>query len=91
MDHQNSDVEVINYLENLRQAGLIRVIPFDGAFNWALMNNLASAQTDAEVLVFLNDDTIVITPDWIDELASQALRPGVGVVGCRLVYADGTI
>ena len=91
VDHQNSDVEVINYLENLRQAGLIRVIPFHGTFNWALMSNLAAAQTDAEVLVFLNDDTIVITPDWIDELASHALRPGVGVVGCRLVYADGTI
>ena len=43
------------------------------------------------VLCFLNDDTNIIAPDWLDEMTALALRPEVGVVGARLLYGDGTI
>jgi GT2 family glycosyltransferase len=43
------------------------------------------------VLIFLNNDTLVLTPDWLTELAANALRPDVGAVGARLPYADGTL
>ena len=43
------------------------------------------------MLCFLNDDTNVIAPDWLDEMTALALRPEVGVVGARLLYGDGTI
>ena len=43
------------------------------------------------VLCFLNDDTNVIAPDWLDEMTSLALQDDVGVVGARLIYGDGTI
>lgn len=91
IDHQSDQAETRAYLDQLQADGLARVLPFEGAFNWALMNNLAAAETDAEILVFLNNDTVVLTPDWLDELVSQAQRPEVGVVGCRLLYGDGTI
>ncbi|MBN9479306.1 MAG: glycosyltransferase family 2 protein [Bordetella sp.] len=91
IDHQSQDSRTQAYLADLEAAGEARVMPYEGAFNWALMNNLAAAQTDAEVLVFLNNDTVVRTRDWLDELVSQAQRPEVGVVGCRLLYEDGTI
>lgn len=91
VDHDNTDPETVAYLTALADQGEIRLVPYDGAFNWALMNNRAAAETEADVLVFLNDDTVVVSSDWLDELASQAIRPGVGVVGCRLVYADGTL
>ena len=43
------------------------------------------------MLCFLNDDTNMIAPDWLDEMTALALRPDVGVVGARLLYGDGTI
>lgn len=91
IDHESQDPKTLAYLSELTANGQARVMPHQGDFNWALMNNLAAAQTDAEVLVFLNNDTVVLSPDWLDELAVQAMRPEVGVVGCRLVYGDGAI
>lgn len=91
IDHQSEDPAVKAYLAELEAAGEARILPYEGDFNWALMNNLAAAQTDAEVLIFLNNDTVVHTRDWVDELVSQAQRPEIGVVGCRLLYEDGTI
>lgn len=91
IDHESQEPETLAYLAQLEAAGDARIMPYQGEFNWALMNNLAAAQTDADVLIFLNNDTVVRTRDWLDELVSQAQRPNVGLVGCRLLYADGTI
>lgn len=91
IDHESSDPETLAYLDDLRRRGVARVLPFSGAFNWALMNNLAVAETSADVLVFLNNDTLVLSPDWIDALCGEALRPEIGVVGARLLFQDGGI
>ena len=91
IDHESREPETLAYLSELTAGGHARVLSHQGEFNWALMNNLAAAQSDADVLVFLNNDTVVLSPDWLDELAAQAMRPEVGVVGCRLVYGDGAI
>lgn len=91
IDHESREPETQAYLSALAATGRARILPHRGAFNWALMNNLAAAQAEADVLVFLNNDTIVLSPDWLDELAGQAMRPEVGVVGCRLIYDDGTL
>lgn len=91
VDHDSRDAQVRALLDARRAAGQIEITPYDGDFNWALMNNLAAQASDGEVLVFLNDDTVVISPDWLDALVAQALRPGVGAVGARLVYQDGTL
>jgi GT2 family glycosyltransferase len=91
IDHASEDAETLAYLDGLKAAGEIRVMAYAGEFNWALMNNLAAQTSEADVLVFLNNDTVVVSPDWLDELVSQALRPEVGAVGVRLIYEDGTI
>lgn len=91
IDHESEEPETQTYLRDLERDGKARILPFEGPFNWALMNNLAAARSEAQVLVFLNNDTIVLTPDWLDELVGQAMRAEVGPVGCRLLYSDGTI
>ena len=91
IDHASDDAETRAYLNDLQDQSLVRVLPYDGPFNWALMNNLAVEQAVGQVLVFLNNDTVVISPDWLDELASQAERADVGCVGARLLYEDGSI
>jgi GT2 family glycosyltransferase len=73
-------------------AGLtLGVIGYDGPFNWGRVNNIGAATARGDVLVFLNDDCVVMHQNWLDELVSQVLRPDVGVVGARLVYPDGRI
>lgn len=91
IDHESDDPATRDYLARAEAAGDVRIQSFAGRFNWALMNNLAADASDADVLVFLNNDTVVLTPDWLDALCSEAMRPGVGAVGARLLYGDGTI
>ncbi|UCE31983.1 MAG: glycosyltransferase, partial [Burkholderiales bacterium] len=69
----------------------IRVVAADMPFNWSRLNNLGAREARGQVLVFLNNDTEVVTPDWIERLAGWALLPDVGTVGARLHYPDGTI
>lgn len=91
VDNQSSAPATRAFLESYARLAALRVVEHDGAFNWALMNDRAAQVTDADVLIFLNNDTVVATTDWCDELCSQALRPEVGVVGARLLYEDGSI
>lgn len=66
----------------------VRILDYPGAFNYAAINNFAAKQATGEVLVLLNNDIEVIHPDWLSELVSHALRPGIGAVGARLYYPD---
>ena len=69
----------------------VRVLRYDVPFNFAAINNYAARHTGATYLLFLNNDTEVLTPDWLEALAEQAQRPSIGAVGAKLLYPDGTI
>jgi GT2 family glycosyltransferase len=60
-------------------------------FNFSALINHAIRMVDTPYLVLLNDDMTVITPDWIEAMLEHAQQPGVGVVGCKLLYPDDTI
>jgi GT2 family glycosyltransferase len=91
VDNRSEKDETRAYLEQIGQRPRTRVLAHDDVFNWALINNRAAATVAADVLVFINNDTTVLTPDCWDELAAQSLRSDVGAVGARLLYGDGTI
>jgi GT2 family glycosyltransferase len=91
VDNDSAEATTLAYFAALSDDPRVRVIAYPGAFNWSAINNFAARQTDADVLIFLNNDTIVRTRDWVAELAGNAVRPDVGAVGARLLYSDGTI
>jgi GT2 family glycosyltransferase len=91
VDNDSREPATRDYLDQLVQDDRVRVISHVGAFNYSAINNAAARQAQGEVLIFLNNDTQVLTPDWCRELVSQALRPDVGAVGARLLYQDGTL
>lgn len=91
IDHASDDAETMAYLKRIQRWPRVKIMLFKGVFNWALMNNQAAEMASGEVLIFLNNDTLAISETWLDELVGQALRPGVGAVGCRLVYPDGSL
>ncbi len=53
------------------------------------MVNAGAAAVGAELLLFLNNDTEVVSGEWIQAMVEHGQRPGVGAVGARLVYPDG--
>ena len=55
-------------------------------FNFAAMCNTAAKKANGNVFIFLNDDTQVMSPDWIERMAGHAMIPGVGAVGAKLLY-----
>jgi glycosyltransferase involved in cell wall biosynthesis len=91
IDNQSSDPDALEYLRGLEREHIARVVPFDAAFNYSAINNFAASESTGSVLVLLNNDVEVITPDWLEELVGQALRPGVGAVGAMLYYPNETI
>lgn len=60
-------------------------------FNFSARCNQGVAASTGEVIVLLNDDTLIEQPDWLDALLDPLDEPDVGVVGARLLYSDGTL
>ncbi len=68
-----------------------RVSHWDKPFNFAAVCNYGAEQAKGSYLLFLNNDTEVITPNWIEGMLEHAQRPEVAAVGCKLLYGDGKI
>jgi GT2 family glycosyltransferase/glycosyltransferase involved in cell wall biosynthesis len=60
-------------------------------FNYSRVNNVTAAGARGEVLVFLNDDTELVDPAWMREMVGWATAPDIGLVGLKLLDAEGTI
>jgi GT2 family glycosyltransferase len=91
VDNQSAEPATLEYLNHLGQQDNIRVLPFDKPFNYSAINNDAVQQAIGEIVVLLNNDVEVISPDWLDELVMHASRKEIGCVGAMLYYPDDTI
>lgn len=80
-------------LESLREiAGeRLRLVRYEGEFDFAKKINLGAMGSDGEHLLLLNDDIEVITPEWIERLVMYSEREGVGAVGAKLIWGDGRL
>lgn len=87
VDNESKSAEARAYLGQSKH----RVLHYDGPFNFSGMNNLAVEQTDSPWLLFLNNDTEVIDPEWLTLMAEHIQRPEIGAVGPKLLYPDDTV
>lgn len=87
VDNQSDEPETLEYLSVLPGT----VLRYPHEFNYPRQLNLAVASVETDVLIFLNNDTQVVTPDWIERLVENAIRPEVGAVGPRLRFPDGRV
>jgi GT2 family glycosyltransferase len=69
----------------------IRVVTYTQSFNYSAVNNMAATLSEGDVLLFLNDDTEVTDPDWLEEMVRWIGQERVGVVGPKLLREDGRI
>jgi GT2 family glycosyltransferase/glycosyltransferase involved in cell wall biosynthesis len=65
--------------------------PRSAPFNFSKKANFALKHVKTELVILLNDDMEVISPDWVDALVELAMRPSSGLVGARLLYPDDRI
>ncbi len=90
-DNGSKQDKTIRYLREIDKIDTVTVISLPGPFNFSKINNDARKHAKGDVLVFLNDDTKIITGEWLIELVSVARRPDVGAVGALLLYPDGSV
>lgn len=91
VDNQSSDAKALAYLTELEAVEHVRVLRYDAPFNYSAINNWAARQCDGVIIGLVNNDIEVISPDWLEEMVSQAMRADVGAVGAMLYYPDDTI
>lgn len=93
VENNSKSHETFSYYRSLESCEKIKVIKWPGQdFNWSSINNYAvRKEASGEYILLLNNDTEVISPDWIQEMLMYAQRPDVGVVGAMLYYPNDRI
>jgi glycosyltransferase involved in cell wall biosynthesis len=91
VDNGSDDFATLNYLREITSNLKVRVIRDDRAFNYSALNNAAVKLARGEIIGLVNNDIEVISPDWLSEMVSHALRPNVGAVGAKLLYPNDTV
>jgi GT2 family glycosyltransferase len=87
MDNETKDPVSLDLMKQYP----VRRIEFPGKFNFSRANNEGAEAATGELLLFLNNDTAIITDDWIQHLVYYAEQPEVGAAGPLLTYQDGTV
>lgn len=80
LDNDSIEPESLEYFAQSKY----RVVPCPGPFNYAKIVNRGVAHSSADYVVTLNNDTILMTPDWLERMVSLAALPDVAVVGACL-------
>ena len=91
---ENNSIEkkTFDYYQELEQNKQIRLVVWEGSFNYSAINNYGiKKEANGEYYILLNNDVEILTPDWIQEMLMFAQRSDVGAVGAMLYYQDDTI
>ena len=91
INNRTSDRETLSYLAELALLDSVRVVDYDNPFNFSSMNNLGVKHATYDNICLLNNDTEVISPNWLLEMAYFLNREDIGCVGAKLYYPDDTI
>lgn len=93
VDNNSEEQEFFDYVETCKNrfGSQFKVIREEIPFNFSTLINRGVEASLGNYLLLLNNDTEVITPDWIEGMIEQAQRPSIGVVGVKLLYPNNTI
>jgi O-antigen biosynthesis protein len=85
LDNDSVKPETLAYFRETKY----QVVPCPGPFNYAAIVNRGVEHASADYVVTLNNDTVVVTPDWLEQMVALASLPDVGIVGGCLLDPDG--
>ena len=91
VNNNSQEKRTVGYLSEISKNPKVKIIDYPEPFNFSAINNFAAQQAADEFLLFLNNDTEVISENLLEKMLEPLDDPRVGAVGAKLLYADGTI
>lgn len=92
VDNGSDEQETLDLLNKYKKEKMnFRILKLDVPFNYSLLNNRAVDIANGNYILFLNNDTQVLTDDWMERMLGQAELDYTGAVGAKLLYPDDTI
>jgi O-antigen biosynthesis protein len=91
VDNNSKEKKTYNYFREIETIQNVKILKYEKEFNFSAINNFAVKRASGEILLFLNNDTEVITNNWMTAMLEHAQQNQVGAVGCKLLYPDNTI
>ena len=91
VENNSETKEIFDYYKALEHNERIRVVKYEGDFNYSRINNFGVSFAGGKYVLLLNNDMKIITREWMEELLMYAQRPDVAAVGGKLYYADNSI
>lgn len=91
LDNDSASPEAHALFSALRADPRVRILHTPGPFNFSRINNAGARAATGEILLFLNNDTEILDPNWLQEMVCEVSRPEIGCVGAKLLYGNGTV
>lgn len=91
IENNSTEQATFDYYKTLEKYDNIKIVTYEGEFNYSKINNFGAKYATGKYLLLLNNDTQVITVNWMETMLMYAQRDDVGAVGAKLLYADKTI
>ena len=91
VENNSETKEIFDYYKALEHNERIRIVKYEGDFNYSRINNFGVSFANGKYVLLLNNDMKIITREWMEELLMYAQRPDVAAVGGKLYYADNSI
>ena len=91
VENNSKQAETFEYYRSLETCAEVRVVTWEGGFNFSAICNYGAKAAKGDYILLLNNDMQVITPDWLEQMLMFAQRSDVGAVGAMLYYPDNTI
>ncbi len=91
IENNSTEKETFSFYNQITLNKKIKILTWSKSFNYSSINNYGTEHASGDYFIFLNNDTKIISPSWIEEMLMYAQRPDVGIVGSLLLYPDNTI
>lgn len=92
IENNSEQEETFSYYQELEQRYQnVRVVRWEGPFNYSAINNFGAKHAKGEFFVLMNNDIAVMTPQWMEEMLGFCQRKNTGIVGAKLYYGDDTV
>ncbi|MDO4743327.1 MAG: glycosyltransferase [bacterium] len=90
IDTGSCESDILKYYNHLCQHKNINIIYSDNQLNYSTVNEYVNKHCNNDYLLFLNSDTQIITPDWIEQLLMFTQRDDVGATGAK-IYSGNNV
>lgn len=92
VENNSTEKETFEYYEAIAQKhGNIKIVKWEGNFNYSAINNFGVNYAKGEFILLLNNDVEIINGSCLEEMLMFAQRKDVGAVGAKLYYSDDTV